>query len=225
MNIYKMNFWIIISLVIILLALGYLFLQNDPNASIRDRIEKDIKECSGDDYYYKSLNLDYITSPVKLDLSKAICPTFNLNGLTSAKGLVLPDTVYSLNLNGLVSVKGLIIPKSVMFLELNSLTSAEGLIIPESVENLSLRSLTSAKGLVLNKLNHNYGPSGEDEIIDPPPLIRRLSLERLTSVEGFVLPNSSEDLYINSITAEQEKELLKNNPQFTGKIFVPLPLY
>jgi DNA repair exonuclease SbcCD ATPase subunit len=76
----------------------------------------------------------------------------HLNSLTSAEGLILPQSVGGdLYLNSLTSAEGLILPQSVGgYLNLNSLTSAEGLNLPESVSgDLYLNSLTSAEKNVL----------------------------------------------------------------------------
>ena len=69
--------------------------------------------------------------------------SLSLNGLTSAKGLVIPKGVKFLYLNGLTSAKGLVIPKGVELLSLNGLTSAKGLVIPKGVKLLLLNGLTS----------------------------------------------------------------------------------
>ena len=83
----------------------------------------------------------------------------DLRGLTSAEGLVLPESVGgSLDLRGLTSADGLVLPKIVGgYLELSGLTSAEGLVLPKIVGgSLYLRGLTSAKGLVLPESFSGY---------------------------------------------------------------------
>jgi len=78
-----------------------------------------------------------------------------LNSLTSAKGLVLPETIGGiLVLSSLTSAEGLVLPEKVGGdLSLRSLESAKGLVLPETIGgNLYLMSLTSAEGL--EKLNY-----------------------------------------------------------------------
>jgi hypothetical protein len=77
-----------------------------------------------------------------------------LNGLTSAKDLVLPKTIGGwLYLNGLTSAKDLVLPKTIGgSLYLRGLTSAKDLVLPKTIgDSLDLRGLTSAKDLVLPK--------------------------------------------------------------------------
>ena len=76
----------------------------------------------------------------------------DLNGLTSAEGLVLPQNIGGhLDLSGLTSAEGLVLPQNIGgSLDLSGLTSAEGLVLPQNIGgSLYLRSLTSAEGLVL----------------------------------------------------------------------------
>ena len=75
-----------------------------------------------------------------------------LYGLTSADGLVLPQSVVgNLFLDNLTSAEGLILPQSIVGnLFLDNLTSADGLVLPQNVGgNLDLWYLTSAEGLIL----------------------------------------------------------------------------
>ncbi|KKN09843.1 hypothetical protein LCGC14_1042460 [marine sediment metagenome] len=75
-----------------------------------------------------------------------------LNGLQSAEGLTLPESIGgSLYLNGLQSAEGLTLPESIGgYLYLNGLQSAEGLTLPESIGgSLDLNGLQSAEGLTL----------------------------------------------------------------------------
>ncbi|MFZ2602518.1 MAG: hypothetical protein WAX79_00755, partial [Candidatus Omnitrophota bacterium] len=77
--------------------------------------------------------------------------SLDLNGLTSAKDLVLPKTIGgSLGLNGLTSAKDLVLPKTIGgSLYLNGLTSAKDLVLPKTIGgSLDLNGLTSAKDLV-----------------------------------------------------------------------------
>ncbi len=102
----------------------------------------------GREYYNGSLSLNGLTSAKGLVLPKSIGGWLSLDGLTSAKGLVLPKSIGgSLYLNGLTSAKGLVLPKSIGgWLYLDGLTSAKGLVLPKSIGgSLSLDGLTSTE--------------------------------------------------------------------------------
>ena len=110
------------------------------------------------------------------DRIKVYYGTLNLNSLTSAEGLVLPNTIEGcLSLSGLTSAEGLELPNIINGdLDLRGLISAEGLVLPDTINgSLDLDSLTSAKGLVLPNTIKGY-----------------LYLYNLTSAEGLILPIS-----------------------------------
>jgi phage protein U len=104
----------------------------------------------GGDLYLYSL-----TSAEGLVLPETVGGNLNLRSLESAKGLVLPETIGGdLYLYSLTPAEGLVLPKTIGGdLDLRSLKSAEGLVLPEAIGGrLNLRSLTSAEGL--EKLNY-----------------------------------------------------------------------
>ena len=77
-----------------------------------------------------------------------------LNGLTSAEGLKLPESIGGgLYLSGLTSAEGLKLPESIGGgLDLDGLTGAEGLKLPESIGgSLYLNGLTGAEREVIRK--------------------------------------------------------------------------
>ena len=111
-----------------------------------------------------------------------------LYGLTSADGLVLPQSVGgNLFLDNLTSAEGLVLPQYIGGnLNLCSLTSADGLVLPQSVgDNLYLSKLTGADGLVL-----------------PQSVGGNLYLSKLTGADGLVLPQSVDgELYLGCLTS------------------------
>ena len=86
-------------------------------------------------YHYGKLNLDYLTSAEGLTLPQSVGGNLFLSSLTSAEGLTLPQSVgRHLDLESLTSAEGLILPQNVGGnLWLSSLTSAEGLTIPDTL--------------------------------------------------------------------------------------------
>ncbi len=139
-------------------------------------------------YHHGNLDLNTLTSAKGLTLPNSIGGGLNLDSLTSAEGLTLPNsTGDSLDLNSLTSAEGLTLPNFIGgSLDLDSLTSAEGLTLPNSIGGgLYLRSLTSAEGLTL-----------------PNSIVGDLYLNSLTSVEGLTLPNSiGGGLYLGGLTS------------------------
>ena len=131
------------------------------------------------------------------DRIKVYYGVLNLNSLTSAEGLVLPNTIEGcLFLDSLTSTKGLKLPDTITgSLYLNSLTSAEALVLPNTMNgDLNLRGLTSAKGLVLPNtikgyLSLNCLTSAEGLVL-PDTINGSLDLDSLTSAKGLVLPNT-----------------------------------
>ena len=75
------------------------------------------------------MNLNHIATVAKAnkELNKYTGGSLSLDGLTSAKGLVLPKNISdSLYLDGLTSAKGLVFPENISgFLSLDGLTHAE----------------------------------------------------------------------------------------------------
>ena len=125
-----------------------------------------------------------------------------LYGLTSADGLVLPQSVVgNLFLVNLTSAEGLVLPQSVGGdLNLRSLDSAVGLVLPQSVGgNLFLDNLTSAEGLVLPQ---NVGGN--------------LDLWYLTSAEGLILPYGF-DLDKLECSSYIKNEILQNPDKYFRK--------
>ena len=146
--------------------------------------------------YYGVLNLNSLTSAEGLVLPDTITGSLYLNSLTSAEGLVLPNTIEGcLFLDSLTSTKGLKLPDTITgSLYLNSLTSAEALVLPNTMNgDLNLRGLISAEGLVLpNTMNGNLnlrGLTSAKGLVLPNTIKGYLSLNGLTSAEGLVLPN------------------------------------
>ena len=98
-----------------------------------------------------------------------------LSGLTSANGLVLPQSVGDdLFLDNLTSAEGLVLPQNVGgYLDIHNLDSAESLVLPQNIGGgLDLSGLTSANGLVLPygfNLNKLICPSYiKNEILQNP---------------------------------------------------------
>jgi len=146
-----------------------------------------------------------------------------LYGLTSADGLVLPQSVGgNLFLDNLTSAKGLVLPQSVgdnLFLD--NLTSAEGLVLPQYIGgNLNLCSLTSADGLVLpQSVGDNLYLSkltGADGLVLPQSVGGNLDLWYLTSAEGLILPY---DFDLNKLICPSyiKNEILQNPDKYFRK--------
>ena len=116
-------------------------------------------------------------------LIKKVTGNLNLDSLTTADGLVLPNEVDSLHLTSLTTADGLVLPDKVKFLFFSSLTTADGLVLPNEVYYLYLSSLTTAKGVKF------------------PDKVDSLHLTSLTTAEGLVLPNEVElILNLSSLT-------------------------
>ena len=149
-----------------------------------------INSCKG------SLNLSGLTSAKGLILPQSVEGDLDLSALTSAEGLILPQRVEGdLDLRGLTSAEGLILPQSVgKDFYLNGLTSTKGLILPQNIGgSLVLNSLTSAKGLNLPKRIGGYLvlvslTSAEDLILPENIIAKGLNLMGLTSAKGLILP-------------------------------------
>ncbi len=148
-------------------------------------------------YHCGDLDLNSLTSAEGLNLPEYVGGYLDLRNLTSAEGLNLPRYIGGdLNLNSLTSAKGLNLPSYIgRNLILGSLTSAKGLNLPSHIgEGLSLFSLTSAKGLELpsridGDLDLNSLTSAEGLNL-PEYVGGYLDLRNLTSAEGLKLPNN-----------------------------------
>ena len=147
--------------------------------------------------YYGTLNLNSLTSAEGLVLPDIINGGLYLDRLTSAKGLVLPNTIEGcLSLSGLTSAEGLELPNTMNgYLYLDRLTSAKGLKLPDTINgSLYLKGLTSAEGLVLpNIINGDLNLSGLTSAKGlklPDTINGSLYLDSLTSAKGLVLPNT-----------------------------------
>ena len=124
--------------------------------------------------FVSDLYLYGLTSADGLVLPQSVVGNLFLDNLTSAEGLVLPQNIGgNLDLRSLDSAVGLVLPQNIGGdLYLYSLASAEGLVLPQSIGgDLYLNGLTSAKGLIL-----------------PQSIVGNLFLDNLTSAEGLVLP-------------------------------------
>ena len=126
--------------------------------------------------FVSDLYLYGLTSADGLVLPQSVVGNLFLDNLTSAEGLVLPQNIGgNLDLRSLDSAVGLVLPQNIGGdLYLYSLASADGLVLPQSIGgDLYLNGLTSAKGLIL-----------------PQSIVGNLFLDNLTSAEGLVLPQN-----------------------------------
>ena len=126
--------------------------------------------------FVSDLYLYGLTSADGLVLPQSVVGNLFLDNLTSAEGLVLPQNIGgNLDLRSLDSAVGLVLPQNIGGdLYLYSLASAEGLVLPQSIGgDLYLNGLTSAKGLIL-----------------PQSIVGNLFLDNLTSADGLVLPQN-----------------------------------
>ncbi len=162
-------------------------------------------------YHYGYLNLNSLTSAEGLTLPQTVGGHLNLDSLTSAEGLTLPKSIGGdLNLTSLTSAEGLTLPQTVGGdLNLTSLTSAEGLTLPQTVGGvLNLSNLTSAEGLTLpesigGSLNLRSLTSAQGLTL-PKSIGGYLILSNLTSAEGLTLPeNVGRNLYLSSLTSAE----------------------
>ena len=126
--------------------------------------------------FVSDLYLYGLTSADGLVLPQSVVGNLFLDNLTSAEGLVLPQNIGgNLDLRSLDSAVGLVLPQNIGGdLYLYSLASAEGLVLPQNIGgDLYLNGLTSAKGLIL-----------------PQSIVGNLFLDNLTSADGLVLPQN-----------------------------------
>ena len=146
-----------------------------------------------------------------------------LYGLTSADGLVLPQSVGdNLYLSKLTGADGLVLPQSVGGnLYLSKLTGAYGLVLPQSVGGeLYLGCLTSAVGIVLPQYiggNLNLGSlTSAEGLVLPQNVGGNLDLWYLTSAEGLILPY---DFDLNKLICPSyiKNEILQNPDKYFRK--------
>lgn len=152
--------------------------------------------------FVSDLYLYGLTSADGLVLPQSVVGNLFLDNLTSAEGLVLPQNIGgNLDLRSLDSAVGLVLPQNIGGdLYLYSLASAEGLVLPQSIGgDLYLNGLTSAKGLVLPQ---NVGGN--------------LDLWYLTSAEGLILPYGF-DLDKLECSSYIKNEILQNPDKYFRK--------
>jgi len=173
------------------------------------------------------LNLRRLTSAKDLVLPQSIGGTLWLNKLTSAKGLVLPQSIGGgLGLYSLTSAEGLVLPQSIGGgLDLDGLTSAKDLELPQSIGgNLRLSSLRSAEGLELPQsiggfLDLNRLTSAEDLEL-PQSIGGNLYLRSLTSAEDLELPQSiGGGLDLFRLTSAEREQIRAQRPDLAGRIY------
>ena len=147
--------------------------------------------------FVSDLYLYGLTSADGLVLPQSVVGNLFLDNLTSAEGLVLPQSVGGdLNLRSLDSAVGLVLPQSVGgILYLSSLTNAVGLVLPQNFSgSLYLVNLTSVEGLVLpQNIGGNLDLRSLDSAVGlvlPQSVGGNLFLDNLTSAEGLVLPQN-----------------------------------
>ncbi len=134
--------------------------------------------------YYGDLDLSGLTSAEGLIFPESIKGNLDLRNLTSAEGIIFPNSIEgSIDLSNLKSAKKVTFPSSYKGdIDLRNLTSAEGTVFPNSIEgSIDLHQLTSVKNVTF-----------------PSAYKGDLDLRNLTSAEGVIFPNSIEgtiDLY------------------------------
>ena len=151
---------------------------------------------------------EWLNNPKKF---KALLGNIDLDSLTNAEGLVLPQYVTgSINLFSLASADGLVLPQYVGGdLSLNSLESANGLTLPQYVgDNINLFSLASADGLVLPQYVGGdlslYSLASADGLVLPESIGGSIHLNSLTSAEGLVFPESiGGNIFLDSLTSAE----------------------
>ena len=142
-----------------------------------------------------NIDLSSLTSAEGLVLPESIGGRIDLSSLTSTEGLVLPQHVGGdIYLSSLTSADGLVLPKQLGGgIDLRSLTSADGLVLPQHVGSIiNLSSLTSAEGLVLpqhvgSSINLSSLTSA-DGLVFPESIGGSIDLSSLTSADGLILP-------------------------------------
>ncbi len=127
-------------------------LEEEVSTTKEEALKGDIK------FHYGDLNLNNLTTAEGLNLPETINGGLSLNGLTTAEGLNLPETINGyLYLGGLTTAEGLNLPETINGdLYLNSLTTAEGLNLPETINGyLYLGGLTTAEKEKLRQKHPN----------------------------------------------------------------------
>jgi hypothetical protein len=173
-----------------------------------------------------NLNLESLTSAKGLTLPDTIGDSLNLDSLTSADGLTLPHIIgANLFLNSLTSADGLTLPHTIgADLDLESLTSADGLTLPHIIgADLDLDNLTSADGLTLP---HTIGANlfldsltSSEGLTLPHTIGANLFLNSLTSADGLTLPHTiGGSLELESLTSADKEKLRQLYPQHADKI-------
>ena len=169
-------------------------------------------------YHYGDLSLNGLTTAEGLTLPESIGGNLNLDGLKSAEGLVLPESIGGdLYLSGLSSAEGLILPEHIGGdLYLGGLKSAEGLILPEHIGGgLYLDDLTTAEDLKLPEYIRGslslYSLTSAEGLILPDHIGGDLNLHGLKSAEGLKLPESiGGGLYLSGLKSAEGLVLPKN---------------
>ena len=173
--------------------------------------------------FVSDLYLYGLTSADGLVLPQSVGGNLFLDNLTSAEGLVLPQYIGgNLNLCSLTSADGLVLPQSVGDnLYLSKLTGADGLVLPQSVDGeLYLGCLTSAVGIVLPQYiggNLNLGSlTSAEGLVLPQNVGGNLDLWYLTSAEGLILPY---DFDLNKLICPSyiKNEILQNPDKYFRK--------
>ena len=162
-------------------------------------------------YYEGNLNLDTLSSAEGLVLPEHIGGYLDLSDLSLAKGLVLPNHIEgNLYLNGLTSVEGLVLPNHIGGgLHIRRLSSAEGLVLPNHIGGyLDLRRLSSVEGLVLpNHIEGNLylnGLSLAEGLVLPNHIGGDLDLSYLSLAKGLVLPEHiGGDLNLDTLSSAE----------------------
>ena len=173
--------------------------------------------------FVSDLYLYGLTSADGLVLPQSVVGNLFLDNLTSAEGLVLPQNIGgNLDLRSLDSAVGLVLPQNIGGdLYLYSLASAEGLVLPQSIGgDLYLNGLTSAKGLILpqsvggNLFLDNL--TSADGLVLPQNVGGNLDLWYLTSAEGLILPYGF-DLDKLECSSYIKNEILQNPDKYFRK--------
>ena len=173
--------------------------------------------------FVSDLYLYGLTSADGLVLPQSVVGNLFLDNLTSAEGLVLPQNIGgNLDLRSLDSAVGLVLPQNIGGdLYLYSLASAEGLVLPQSIGgDLYLNGLTSAKGLILPQSIVGYlfldFLTSADGLVLPQNVGGNLDLWYLTSAEGLILPYGF-DLDKLECSSYIKNEILQNPDKYFRK--------
>jgi len=131
------------------------------------------------------LELNSLTSAAGLTLPDSIGYALELNGLTSAQGLTLPhDFEGAISLNGLLTAEGLILPSKLERVSLDGLLTAEGLILPSQVETADLNGLTTGVHLSLPEGFSGYLLLARLPLTEKESVLPRIKRTRVGRVNG-----------------------------------------